>query len=170
MGILSRVLTPKPVKKIRRAAHPVSSAKFSAKKAVVPRGVHRALNPIEALEADAARSLRGKRAPKRNPSKKSTRGATVTYTLPVSEGEFARHFDSEAEAQAFSAALEEEDRRFHQWIAKMDGVIDACKETEGIEGYGERVAEVGRLLDEGQASYRTFAATWRPGAAHVFEG
>ena len=60
MGILSRLM-PKPVKKVRRAAHPVRSAKFSAKRAVVPRGVHRALNPGEALESDLARAMKGPR-------------------------------------------------------------------------------------------------------------
>jgi hypothetical protein len=59
MGIISRTLTPKPVKKLRRATHPVGTVKFQAKKAVVPRGVHRALNPGEAIEADVARAVRG---------------------------------------------------------------------------------------------------------------
>lgn len=57
MGFLSRTFVPRSV---RKAAHPVRTAKSSAKRAVTPKSVkkvQRALNPIDSLQYGLERQV-----------------------------------------------------------------------------------------------------------------
>jgi hypothetical protein len=134
MGILSRVLVPKSVKKVRRAAHPVSAAKFSAKKAIVPRGVHRALNPGDALEADVARAIRGGSTRRRSTKNRSSgtrssgssaRRYTVTYNLPGSDTRRRKSFATQAAAQAFVNELKKANEDFQAQVADLKQQAEA---------------------------------------------